>query len=95
MQNASYSPQAVPTQAWMLYQMRLLLTAELMGALSTFGGLPADLAHLSIVLNLATTDSVAVAMVYGRLVKQNLEENARARSEATLGGGYFASFLAT
>ena len=51
--------------------------------------------HLAIVLNLATTDSVAVAMVYDRLVKQHLEEKARARAETTLGGGYFASFLAT
>ena len=73
--------------------MRFLLTAEMMGALSSFGGLPAGFPHLAIVLNLATADSVAVAMVYGRLAKQHLEER-RARAETTLGGGYFASFLA-
>ena len=63
-------------------------------ALSSFGGLPASLAHLAIVLIMATTDSVAVAMAYGRLAKQHLEAKARARAETTLGGGYFASFLA-
>ena len=88
-------PEALPLQAWLLYQLRFLITAELLGALATFGGLPASLAHLAIVLNLATTDSVAVAMVYDRLVKQHLEEKARARAETTLGEGYFSSFLAT
>ena len=34
-------------------------------------------------------------MVYGRLVKQHLEEKARARAETTLGGGYSASSMAT
>ena len=74
-------------QAWILYQMRFVLTAEMIGALSTFGGLPGSLAHLSVVLTMETTDSVAVAMVYGRLVKQHLEENARARSETTIRAG--------
>ena len=85
----------MPIQASVLYQLRFLLTAEILGALSTFGGFPASLAHLSIVLNMATTDSAAVAMVYDRLVKQHLEEKARDRAETTIGGGYFSSFVAT
>ena len=88
-------PHDVPIQAWSLYQLRFLLTAEMMGALGFFGGLPAGLDHLAIVSNMATTDSAAVAMVYGRLAKQHLEEKARARAETTLAGGYFSSFLAT
>ena len=85
--------QAVPIQAWLLYQLRFLLTAELLGALSTFGGLAASCSHLSIVLNLATPDSADVALTYDRLVKHHLEEKARARAETTLGGGNFAGFL--
>ena len=85
---------ASPTQAWAMYQLRFLLTAEMIGVLPYFGGFPASLSHLAIVLNMDTTDSVAVAMVYGRLAKQNLEEKARDRAETTLDGGRFASFLA-
>ena len=74
LRNANWPPLSVPIQSWLLYQMRFLLAAEMMGALSSFGGLPASLAHLANVLNLATVDSVAVSMLYDRLAKQHLEE---------------------
>ena len=86
--------QDVPIQDWFLYHLRSTMTAEMMGVLPSFGGLLAGLAHLAIVLNMATTDSVAVATAYGRLAKQHLEEKPRARAETTLGGGYFAAFMA-
>ena len=88
-------PLAVPIQAWMLYQLRFLLTAELIGALSTFGGLAAGLSHLPIVLNIATVDTIAVGLAYGRMVKQHLEEMATSRAESTVEAGYFASFLSS
>ena len=66
-------PHDVPIQALILYQLRFLTTAELLGALSTFGGLAAGINPLSIVLNIATTDTITVALAYERLVKQHLE----------------------
>ena len=66
--NRENAPKALPLQAWMLYHLRRLLTDELLGALSTFGGLADALNHLSIVLNIATTDTIAVAHAYGRPV---------------------------
>ena len=87
------SPHAVPIQAWVLYQLRFLLTAELLGALSTFGGFGAGVNHLSIVLNIATTDTIAVALAYNRLVTTFLEEKARSRDETALAADFFSSFL--
>ena len=63
------------------------------GDLSYFGGFPAGLSHLAIVLNMAAANSVAVSMAYGRPAQQHLDANARARSDTTLGGGYVAYFM--
>ena len=84
---------AVPTHAWILYQLRFLITAELLGALTTFGGFLAGINHLSIVLNIDTTETIDVSLDYGRLVKQLLAEKARARAETAIGDGYFGAFL--
>ena len=89
------APQNLPLQAWMWYQLRFLLTAELLGALATFVGMSASLNHISIVLNIATTDTSSLAFTYGRLVRMHLEEKARARAETTLGDGFFAEFSPT
>ena len=86
-------PQDVPIQAWILYQLRFLPTAELLGALSTFGGFGAGINHLSIVLNIATTDTIAVSLAYGRLVKTHLEEKAMSRDETTLAADFFSPVL--
>ena len=63
--------------------MRFLIDAELLCALSTFGGLAAGVNLLSIGLNLETTDTISDALAYDRPVKNYLEEKARARSETT------------
>ena len=76
----------------MRYQLRFLLKAEMMGALSTFGGLAHRLSHRPIVLNLVTTDSIDVSLVYGRLVKQHMDGEAIGRSKTALRGGYFPNF---
>ena len=31
------APQSIPLQAWLLYQPRILLTADMLGALTAFG----------------------------------------------------------
>ena len=79
--NRASDPQLVPFQAWLLYQLRFIMTAEVCGAWQLFGGLTAQLNHLSIVLHLSTVETMAVALSYDRLVKAFLAEKARAREE--------------
>ena len=89
-----FPPLAVPIRAWILYQLRFFITAELLGALATFGGFSDGINHLSIVLNFATTETIAVSLAYDRLVKQHLEEKARSRAETSHEDGYCDAFLA-
>ena len=77
----------------MLYQLRFLITAELLGALPNVGGLSAGLNRRSIVLNLDTAESIAVALAYDRLAGLHLEGKYRARAETALDGVFFESFL--
>ena len=79
----SSEPQLVPFQAWLLYQLRFVFTAEICGAWQLFGGLAAQLSHLSIVLHLSTVETMAVAFSYDRLVKAYLAEKARSREEGS------------
>ena len=54
------NPQSIPMQAWLLYQMRFLIAADLAGAWLGFGGLASQLNHLSIVMNISIVDSASV-----------------------------------
>ena len=83
---------AVPTHALVLYQMRLLIAAELLGALTAFGGSAVGSNHLMISLNVDTTETIASPIAYGRLVKHHMGEKALSRPETAIGDGYVASF---
>ena len=48
-------PQEVSIQAWLLYYVRYILVGDLLDAWSSFGGLAAQLSHLSIAPHLAVT----------------------------------------
>ena len=78
-------PLAAPTHAWVLYQMRFLITDELIGDLTTFGGFADGIDHLSIALNIDTTETIAVPLDYDLLLKKNMWEKDRARAETALG----------
>ena len=93
-QKQSACPQSLPLNAWVLYRMRFILTAEpekgmisppffrdICGAWSSFGGIAAQFNHLSIVLRLATTENIESALLYDSLLSAHLEELARARAE--------------
>ena len=82
-----------PIQAFILYRVRFLIAAELLGSLPTFGGIAGGINHLSIMPNIATTDAIDVALAYDRLVRQHLEEKDRDRPEAAPLVGYCDSFL--
>ena len=64
--------QQIPLNSWILYHWRLISPADIVGAWSSFGGIASQFAHLSIVLLLATTESVATALIYDALLCANL-----------------------
>ena len=61
--------------------MRFILTSDICGAWSSFGGIAAQLDNLSIILHLATTESITAALLYDGLLSAHLEELARSRVE--------------
>ena len=67
-------PQAIPLNAWLLYQLRFIFAADVCGAWACFGGVAAQLNHLSVVLHIATVDAIGVALTYDQLLKAHLEE---------------------
>ena len=83
---------AIPMQAWLLYQLRFIIAADLAGAWSGFGGMAAQLNHLSIVMNISIVESASVALSYDRLVREFLSERARSRHEIS-GPNFFGDFL--
>ena len=83
----------MPTQSWALYHMRVSTSADLAGAWRTFGGLSAQLNQPPVGLNIATTDAIAIALAYDRMVREFLAERARSRSETTIGESYFYDSL--
>ena len=72
---------SIPMQAWLRYQMRFLIAADLGGGWSAFGGIAAQLDHLSIVMNISITDSAAIALSYGRLAREFLAGKALSRQD--------------
>ena len=71
-----------PFQVWMLYNIRFLITGGFCGDWVIFGGLAAKLAHLAIAPNLATTENIPASLSYGRLVRTDIQERARASGGA-------------
>ena len=53
-----------PFTAWVLYRIRLIFTADICGAWSSFGGAVAHLNILSAVLNIAAADNAQSAFLY-------------------------------
>ena len=56
------SRQAVSLHAWLLYTLRFIFTVELAVHWHHFGGLSAQLSHLSIVQHLSVTETAAYAI---------------------------------
>ena len=97
-QSPSYSigqSEVVTLDARIRYQRRFVFPADLCGAWATFGGLSAQLNHLSMVPHLATTDAIGTALTYDQRSKAHLEEIARARANGTAGVVDFAELLST
>ena len=91
--NRANKPQLLPQNAWILYRTRFIFTDDILCAWSPFGGLAAQLNHLSIVLQIATTESAAAAFTYGPLLPVHLEDLARSRAEITTTTSDFPSLF--
>ena len=73
------TPQELPIQSFLLYQLRFIVAGECCMAFRPFGGMCAQLNLLAIVLNLCVTESVSLGLGYFRILSSRLEENARMR----------------
>ena len=85
--------QNVSFNACLLYRIRFILTSDLLGAWRDFGGLSAQLNHVSILLHMVTTEATTTALVYDGLISSHLEELARPRANKTAGAVDFHDLL--
>lgn len=87
------NPQAVPCDAWLLYRLRFIFTADLLGTWADYGGISAHLNFISISLHIATTESIAAALIYDGLISTHLEEIALSRANKADGAVGFSDLL--
>ena len=78
---ARESSRQVSLRAWILYFLMFSLTCGLCNAWKVFGGLSAQLAHLSIVLHLGVTENAAFAITYDCEMRHRLQRLARRRDD--------------
>ena len=83
----------LPLNAWLLYHLRFIFAADVVGAWQLFGGVVAQLNHLTIFLHISTTDAIGVALTYDQLLKAHLGELSRARATGTAGSADFHELL--
>ena len=76
-------PQKVRIQAWLLYMLRFILVGDLLDARSPFGGLSAQLSHLSIALHLATVSNVTLSIMYDSEIRAQIQLLSRLRDADT------------
>ena len=69
----------MPFHGWAIYRLRLIFTADVCGAWLTFGGLAAQLNHLSAALHLSATESISTSLIYDQLLSAHMVELARSR----------------
>ena len=72
-------PRQVSLQAWLLYTVRYIFTGDLDDSWYAFGGLSAQLNHLSVLRHLAVTEYATLAIRYDRDLRLHLQRLARSR----------------
>ena len=77
------SPQQISLQSYLLYNLRFLLTGDMLVAWHSFGGLSAQWYHISIVLHLAVVESVTFALIYDQELRSYAQRQARRRDTET------------
>ena len=79
----------VSLHAWILYLLRFILTGDLCNDWKDFGGLSAQLCHLSVALHLGVAENAAFAIACDCEMRQRLQRMARRRDSSL----DFAKFL--
>ena len=70
---------AISFQQWLHHHMRFVFSAEVCSLWTPFGGIAAQLNHITVLLSLATLESAGFAMKYHDLLVRTLADCARAR----------------
>ena len=77
--NASAGKQGLSFQMWLRRHVRFAFAADLCRDWDSFGGLAAQLPHITPLLSLAATENCPHAMLYRKELARFLSESARAR----------------
>ena len=85
--------QPLPFHAWAPYRFRFMIAADLCAAWTPFGGLAARPNNVAIILNLAATESISVALAYDSILSAHLGELSRA--DRVSGAVDFADLLSS
>ena len=64
---------------WLHHHIRFIVSAEMCSLWTPFGGIAAQLNHLTVILTLATPESAGFAIRYHELLIRTLSDHARAR----------------
>ena len=73
------SAQPLPFQAYLLFQMRFILAGQICSAWSQFGGFSAQMNAHAVLLNIAISDNVGVAIAYDMQIRKHISHLARQR----------------
>ena len=74
------SDQSLSFQAWTLYRLRFIFSAEVCAAWTLYGGIIAQINNVGITLNLAIAENVGIALKYYEFLQTQLESYARSRA---------------
>ena len=83
------SEQSLIFQAWALYRLRFILSAEVAGDWDSFGGVIDQLNNLGVILAIATAENVGVALKYFDILHSQLVSHDRSRAVSTDSPAYF------
>ena len=74
------SGQLIIPQAWTLYRLRFIVSAEVCAAWALYGGIIDQVNNIGVALNLAIGENVGVALKYYEFLHTQLESYARSRA---------------
>ena len=74
------SDQLLSFQAWALFRLRFIISAEVCAAWELYGGVIAPIDNLGATLNIAVSDNVGIALKYFDFLHAQLESYARSRA---------------
>ena len=76
----AHPPLGLSTQSFLLYHLRFVVEADICASWDIFGGLGAQISHLSAAHNLAAIETVGLSLAYRDILSLRFTENDRHRS---------------